>query len=173
MIVFAHASECTTHTDDGQGSGEILSMTTVGDRIREARKLRGLSQAALAKVYGCSPGMIGNLESGLRERPKDVLGLARALRVNAEWLDTGDGEIEGGNVQPLPHPAKQGAAAQFSYEALALASELDRIKDQRTRSIRFAQCMMVLTDQSYTQPSGAPTPEHLPTPNTARERTRG
>jgi transcriptional regulator with XRE-family HTH domain len=158
MTVFTHIGDFIPITDDHQANVEINPMSTVGDRIREARSKRRLTQAALAKAYGCSTGMIGNLEAGIRDRPKDIMGLARALGVNAQWLDSGDGPMEGADTSP-PAQGARASNGNFSYEALALASELDRIKDQRQRSIRFAQCMMLLTNQSGNLPSGGPRSE--------------
>ncbi len=64
-------------------------MEKIGDRIRRLRKEAGLSQAALAKLAGISQAVIGNAESGYRERPRDLLSLAMALGVDPYYLETG------------------------------------------------------------------------------------
>lgn len=60
----------------------------IGDRVREARQKRGLSQPALAKLCGYSDkSAICKIEKGGRNFPLDkVEVIARALGVSAEWL---------------------------------------------------------------------------------------
>lgn len=69
-------------------------MNHFSDRLRHARKLRGLSQAELARACGLSQGAIANYESKARQHAKDIFRLAQALNVNAEWLGTGSGSLE-------------------------------------------------------------------------------
>ncbi|SFU99367.1 SOS-response transcriptional repressor LexA (RecA-mediated autopeptidase) [Paenacidovorax caeni] len=49
-----------------------------------------MTQPALAKKANVSQGTIGNIESGLRKRPRDLLAIAEALNVSPKWLETGD-----------------------------------------------------------------------------------
>ncbi len=51
-----------------------------------------MTQAQLAKAAGVSTSAIGNLESGLREKPRELIALAKALRASANWLETAEGE---------------------------------------------------------------------------------
>lgn len=67
-------------------------METIATRVAERRKELGLSQAQLAARAGCSQGTIGNIESGTRTNPRNLLALAAALEVYPEWLETGDGD---------------------------------------------------------------------------------
>lgn len=60
--------------------------------MKWARTVRKLSQKQLAERAGVSTGMIGNLESGARERPRELVAIARALSVKVGWLDTGEGD---------------------------------------------------------------------------------
>jgi repressor LexA len=59
----------------------------VSDRIRQARKNKGLSQAELAAVVGVSQSAIGNYESGV-SYPKEpiIFNLLRELGVDANFL---------------------------------------------------------------------------------------
>ncbi len=66
-------------------------MSTIGDRIKERREELGWSQVELAQRAGVSAGTIGNLEAGLRLRPRGIVGLAATLGVHAHWLETGTG----------------------------------------------------------------------------------
>lgn len=66
-------------------------MNTIAERLQQTRKELGLTQPALAIKAGVSQGTIGNIESGLRKRPREILAIASALNVNPEWLETGKG----------------------------------------------------------------------------------
>jgi transcriptional regulator with XRE-family HTH domain len=68
------------------------NLETLAARVRWARERLQLSQAALAKRAGCSQGMIGNLETGTRDKPRDPFRLATALEVSALWLYENKGD---------------------------------------------------------------------------------
>ncbi|SOD29444.1 Transcriptional regulator, contains XRE-family HTH domain [Variovorax sp. YR752] len=51
----------------------------------------GWSQVQLAEEVGVSQSSIRNIESGFRQRPRELVSIARALRVSPEWLETGKG----------------------------------------------------------------------------------
>lgn len=68
-------------------------MKTIGDRLKHARETRGLKQVDLAKLAGVSQSTIGNVESGIRERPRSLIEIAKALDVNVDWLLTGRGDM--------------------------------------------------------------------------------
>lgn len=54
------------------------------NRVRELRKMRGLTQTELATLVGTSQSHIANIEKGLRDIDINLLiRLARALRVKA------------------------------------------------------------------------------------------
>lgn len=59
----------------------------LSDRIKAARKKKGLTQAELSKITGISAGMLGHYETGYREPPAAALELlANALDVPERWL---------------------------------------------------------------------------------------
>jgi len=64
-------------------------MKEIAKRLKQARKAIGLTQAELALMVGVSQSTIGNIEAGLRERPRELLSIANALRVDPSWLETG------------------------------------------------------------------------------------
>jgi transcriptional regulator with XRE-family HTH domain len=72
----------------------IAAVKTFSDRLRYARKLRGMTQLALARAGGLSQSAIGSYESGQRQSSRALFKLASALRVNPVWLDTGRGGME-------------------------------------------------------------------------------
>ena len=84
---------------------------TLASRLKQARSLRGLTQVQLAALSGVKQPDISKIERGEIQKTTSLLGLARALRVNPHWLDTGDGDMEpqttpvqpeASNVKPAP-----------------------------------------------------------------------
>lgn len=62
----------------------------LGKRVKEARKKRGMTQEELVeKVPGASQAAISALETRDSLTSTLLFGIARALRVNAEWLQDG------------------------------------------------------------------------------------
>lgn len=68
--------------------------TTVGDRIAQYRKKRGLSQKELASLSGLKQPTISSLERNEAKDSKKIASIAKALVVSAFWLETGEGEPE-------------------------------------------------------------------------------
>lgn len=67
---------------------------SIGKRLKEIRKSRGLSQDALAEQIGCSRGVITNIEHEKTEpTPLVVNAICDVLEINSEWLLTGQGSI--------------------------------------------------------------------------------
>ncbi len=71
-------------------------MKTIANRLKEAREAAGLTQPELAKRAGVSAGTIGNVESGARKNPRELLAIAKAVGVRAEWLRDGKGPRQDG-----------------------------------------------------------------------------
>lgn len=60
---------------------------TVGSRIRQARRVRGLQQAGLAREVGTTPSAVSQWEGFTREPSAENLRkLSRSLDVSADWL---------------------------------------------------------------------------------------
>jgi transcriptional regulator with XRE-family HTH domain len=65
---------------------------TIAERLAHAREtVAKLSQDELAQQAGVSQSTIGNIEAGLRKNPRELLAIAKAAGVHAEWLKTGRG----------------------------------------------------------------------------------
>lgn len=77
-------------------------MSEIKDRLREARRNKGLSQAGLSKLLGVSQAAIAAIESGRNKRPTNLASIAKALDVSPYWLETGkeDNEVIS-NATPL------------------------------------------------------------------------
>ncbi|MVT38622.1 helix-turn-helix domain-containing protein [Acidovorax citrulli] len=82
-----------------QSFDTITPVKTIAERLRAARERAGLTQPALAQRANVSQGTIGNIESGLRKRPRDLLAIAAALHVSPLWLETGQGLMHGDHDQ--------------------------------------------------------------------------
>lgn len=76
-----------------QASDAITLVNTIGDRIKLARLAKRLTQAKLAELAGVSQSMIGNIEAGIRQKPRELLPIAMALGVRMDWLVNGKGQM--------------------------------------------------------------------------------
>jgi transcriptional regulator with XRE-family HTH domain len=78
-------------SQDGRGSGmsdtESTRRTLIAERLREARKLAGLSQGHVAKILGLHRPSISEMESGNRRVSADELArMADIYDVSVAWL---------------------------------------------------------------------------------------
>ena len=53
--------------------GDFMVFKTIGERIKELRKEKGLTQAELGEKLGVSASMVGQYENGFRKPKKDTL----------------------------------------------------------------------------------------------------
>ena len=63
------------------------------DRLKIARKNAKMTQAQLAKAVETSQGSISDLESGRNKSTTNLMQIANVLKVNPNWLSTGQGEM--------------------------------------------------------------------------------
>lgn len=69
-----------------------INMDTLAERLKFARKKRGLTQEQLSDAAGVAQSDISKLERGDSQKTTSLIRLAKALGCNPEWLDTGDGD---------------------------------------------------------------------------------
>lgn len=98
----------------------ITFVSKFADRLRQARLLRGYTQAALARACGLSQGAIANYESKSRKTAKDVFKLADVLRVNPIWLVQGVGPME---PPPAPASLPSPSGARLSEKAAGRSND--------------------------------------------------
>lgn len=72
-----------------QSLERITTVNTIAERLKQAREALGLTQPELAARAKVSQGTIGNIETGLRKRPRELLAIAGALGVHPAWLESG------------------------------------------------------------------------------------
>lgn len=69
---------------------------SIGQRLRAARKARGISQDALAKKISVSRGVITNIEHDKVEDPQLLVlnAICQILNISRQWLIDGTGSME-------------------------------------------------------------------------------
>lgn len=136
------------NTNVMQSAGQITSVKTIADRLKEERSSLSWSQLDLAKAAGVSQGTIGNIESGVRKQPRQLLKIAAALKVRPEWLQDGSEPRE-----PPTHTAQasqqvgdfgQVAVAGAAHAAPSLAQALPVVLDALARAAQRAELRQLL-----------------------------
>lgn len=66
----------------------------IGERIKELRKVLGISQEKFGEKLCLSRSGISNIEKGIREvNNRHIRDICREFNVNEEWLRAGKGEM--------------------------------------------------------------------------------
>lgn len=67
---------------------------TQGERIKQLRKLLGLTQTQFGAKIALKQAVIGQIENNQRTAtPRTIRDICREFNVNEEWLSTGEGEM--------------------------------------------------------------------------------
>lgn len=91
MRTLNHESDILVNTNVIQKEGLITYVITLADRVKHLRTKLKLTQPKLAEKAGVTQSTISNIEKGIRKRPREIVRIAEALRVNPQWLETGKG----------------------------------------------------------------------------------
>lgn len=88
---------------DFLGTFPAVSGMSIGDRIKDARKKAGISQAELARLVGRSQSAVAEWETGGTEPRRNIVEkIATVLDVSPLWLEIG-GVVEAGrSYEPVP-----------------------------------------------------------------------
>lgn len=91
--------------------GSLVPEFTLGDRLRKAREIAGLSQAELAAEIGISRNSVVNYESQTKRIPRPSL-VSWALRTHVDL-----GWLSGEQTSPPPakRPRRDSNAGQMAY----------------------------------------------------------
>lgn len=66
----------------------------ISEQLKLIRNKQGLSQQAFAHALGVSTATIASVENGSRDMPKNLMKLlVKKVKINANWLLTGEGEM--------------------------------------------------------------------------------
>lgn len=96
----------------------MLSMK-IGERIKQARTYAKLTQRQLAARIGSTQQAIQRLERGHVHSTRFTVEIARACRVNPNWLDTGKGDMVTTRVDPRGEIIEPGTAEMLElYERM-------------------------------------------------------
>lgn len=74
---------------------KVVFKLNLGERLKIARKSKGLTQDRLAKKIGTSRGVITNIELNKTDMPQPLIinALCNVLEITQEWLLNGTGEM--------------------------------------------------------------------------------
>ena len=109
-------------------SGKIVSMLTIGDRIKQKRIELGFSQKDLAHCIGnVSRAAISLWETGSTKglKPENLLNTAKCLGESIEWLVTGKKSTGDINIEPSNLPQK----SRNQLLSIIKAAELGKISE--------------------------------------------
>lgn len=65
----------------------------IGDRVKELRKVLGMTQEKFADRIGLKRNSVAQIELGRETSDQTIFAICREFRVNEEWLRTGAGEM--------------------------------------------------------------------------------
>ncbi|HSX62256.1 MAG TPA: helix-turn-helix transcriptional regulator [Tahibacter sp.] len=110
--------------------------TLLPDRVRYARRLAGLSQAALAREIGIGPSAVAQWElpSGTSPTMEHLAHLAVRSGVAFEWLATGRG-----TSQPVPGPDAANAPEHDTAEERLIATFRRLSRRRREALLRWLE----------------------------------
>lgn len=113
---------------------------TIGERLREARKARKLSQEALARLAQISQTTISDLERGRNTSSTELPALAAVLGVSALWLATGKGSRQSAAPIAPVSPQRHINAALFvaAWQAVSAYRQQSGVKLDDEEVIKLA-----------------------------------
>ena len=102
----------------------------IGQRIKDARAVRGLSQGRLAEVIDTAQTTISSWERGRTEPTRDdVVRVAEALGISAAALELGEERSSAARANAIPIVGYVGAASEyFGFDDHAHGAGLDEIE---------------------------------------------
>lgn len=104
------------------------TIMTIGERLKIARKSKGMSQDILAEKIGSSRSVITNIEYNKVEEPQAlaVNAICEILCINKEWLLHGTGEM---NIAQPINKSNQILSEIYASSKNLSEEELDYILD--------------------------------------------
>jgi len=118
-------------------------MRTLTARIREARRLTGLSRAELARQVGVRPSAAVQWEheNGTAPSVGNLIKIATLTHVSFEWLSTGRGTARPKDLQETPAVTTEDFAhSLFEEQMLGLAREIPQ--KWREPLVQFLRTML-------------------------------
>ncbi|RWU12486.1 helix-turn-helix domain-containing protein [Xanthomonas phaseoli pv. manihotis] len=109
---------------------------TIGDRIREARKARGMTRPELAKESGIKYPTLAGIENNDQVGTTQLPAIADALQVNTRWLQTGLGPRDAA-AAPEPDDKDWADVIGYSQAAGLGAAGAEATEYAETHSLKF------------------------------------
>lgn len=122
-----------SYSSDIGNTNIIGPMAYIGMRIKEARQIKGLSQAQLAEIVGISQPFLSEVERGQSDPSVENLSkFAVALEVAFEWLGTGRGERD--------YPTLRAAESPMSYDVVPEENQMIAAMGDALAIVASAMC---------------------------------
>lgn len=130
---------------------ESKKRTPFGIRLVQSRKAAGLTQQQLAKKAGILQSTL-SMSENIHHGSLQVAQLAKALHVNAHWLETGEGLRDPGVVPALDLTGY--VRSTMSQQAKVIGGMIDMIQDDKMRAIATSDAMQAIA--LHLRPFAAP-----------------
>ena len=113
---------------------------TYAERLKWARKQRGLSQAELARLAGVKQSTIAQQETGARvvkgNAPRSLVAIASALDVNPEWLSNNIGSPFGAEQERAAYRVIDRIEKEASYWPFSVSKrEIEKLPQDKINEI--------------------------------------
>ena len=106
-------------------------MNTIGDRIKEVRKIKGLTQQRFADELGLKRNTVGGYEIGtVTPSDRTIADISQKFDINESWLRTGEGEMmrpvsRDEEISSFMGDVMRGESEDFRRRLVAVLAKLD------------------------------------------------
>lgn len=119
---------------------------TLGDRVTHWRKKRGMKRRELADKAGLPYSSLSEIEQNRQEKSAHTPMIAKALRINAVYLSTDEGDPEDLSV-PMPEPSSW--PLSFDVERFLALNDIER----ELAEVQFLRAIEKIESQKAKRPS--------------------
>jgi len=113
----------------------MLALMTIGDRIKEARKLRDMTRPQLAEAAGIKYPTLAGIENNDQAGTTQLPQIAEALGVSIRWLQSGKGPKTA--VEPDPTDDDYTDVVGYSQAVGLGAAGAEAVDYAETHSLKF------------------------------------
>lgn len=117
-------------------------MDTLAKRVKFRRKTLKLTQDKVAELSGLKQPDISKIELGRIQQTTEILGLARALKCNPDWLESETGPMEIGRATgalalsaPIAAPAQETTPVAMSAECQVMCTAFAELRNDQKSSV--------------------------------------
>ena len=106
-------------------------MNAIGDRIKEVRKIKGLTQQRFADELGLKRNTVGGYEIGtVTPSDRTIADISQKFDINESWLRTGEGEMmrpvsRDEEISSFMGDVMRGESEDFRRRLVAVLAKLD------------------------------------------------